>query len=678
MGVVYKARQVRLNRSVALKMILAGDHAGPEAALRFLAEAEAVAKLQHPNIVQIFHTDAHAGRPYFEMEYVGGGSLADRLDGTPRPPAAAARLVETLARAMAEAHRLGVVHRDLKPGNILLTTDGVPKIADFGLAKLLDVESGLTRTDSVMGSPSYMAPEQAEGKSGSIGPAADVYALGAILYEMLTGRPPFRGATVLDTLQQVKTAEPVPPSRLVPGLPRDVETIALKCLQKDPGKRYGSAAALAEDLRRFQAGEPIVARPVGSLERGWRWCRRNPVVAGLAATLALLLLAVAAGASLSALRFRDMARAMESDLYFSNIALAHHECLAEDPGRAERLIDACPTHLRGWEWDYLKRQSHTALMTIPAHDDYLFNVVYSPDGKTLATSSKGGTARIFDAATGRLIYTLRGHSPEVCWRVIYSPDGTMLASVGGDKTVKIWDAATGRSICTPGRHPDVTNDVAFSPDGRLLASAGMSGTVKLWDTKTWREIRSFSAGSHVAFSPDGRLLGSTGPHLLRIWDTAALAKEGGPVAPTVSLEGDFAMQVFSPDSRSIAVGDAQNAVVFLDVESGQKILPPPGNLQPSAEQEMTFSPDGRYFASTLHNQVMVWDARTGRLLRTFRGHTDHATFATFAPDSRRLASTSHGWDREDLGPDEPGGASRPGGPDSREPPRRRPGRGAQP
>jgi tRNA A-37 threonylcarbamoyl transferase component Bud32 len=173
MGVVYKARQVRLNRTVALKMILAGDHAGPEAALRFLAEAEAIAKLQHPNIVQIFHTDAQAGHPYIEMEYVGGGSLADRLDGTPQPPSAAARLVETLARAIGEAHRLGVVHRDLKPGNILLTTDGAPKIADFGLVKLLNVESGLTRTDSVLGSPSYMAPEQAEGKTKQIGPAAD-------------------------------------------------------------------------------------------------------------------------------------------------------------------------------------------------------------------------------------------------------------------------------------------------------------------------------------------------------------------------------------------------------------------------------------------------------------------------------------------------------------------------
>jgi hypothetical protein len=292
MGVVYKARHVLLNRDCALKMILAAEHAGAEACARFLAEAEADARLRHSNIVQIYHIGEHDGQPYFEMEYVDGGSLAERLDGAPRAPRGAARLVETLARAMAEAHRRGVVHRDLKPGNILLTSEGAPKVADFGLAKLLNVESGLTRTDSILGSPSYMAPEQAEGKTKEVGPAADIYALGAILYELLTGRPPFRGATVLDTLQQVKTAEPVPPSRLVPEVPRDAETITLKCLQKAPGKRYESATALAEDLRRFQAGEPIVARPVGVLERGWRWCRRNPAVAGsLAAAAAALVVA---------------------------------------------------------------------------------------------------------------------------------------------------------------------------------------------------------------------------------------------------------------------------------------------------------------------------------------------------------------------------------------------------
>jgi eukaryotic-like serine/threonine-protein kinase len=293
MGVVYKARQLRLNRIVALKMVLAGDHASPEASVRFLAEAESIARLHHPNIVQIFAFGDCDGRPYFEMEYVAGGSLADRLDGIPWPARDAARMVETLARAIHEAHRLGIVHRDLKPANILLSADGTPKIADFGLAKWLDVEAGLTKTQLIVGSPSYMAPEQAKPGSTAIGPAADIYSLGAILYELLTGRPPFRAATVLETLEQVRSVEPIAPTRLRPRLPRDLVTICLKCLEKGPAGRYASAAELAEDLRRFEAGETIRARPVGGHERLWRWCRREPAVASLALALLAGLVGVA-------------------------------------------------------------------------------------------------------------------------------------------------------------------------------------------------------------------------------------------------------------------------------------------------------------------------------------------------------------------------------------------------
>jgi serine/threonine-protein kinase len=293
MGVVYKARQLRLNRIVALKMILAGDYAPPETAVRFLAEAESIARVHHPHIVQIFAYGDHDGRPYFEMEYVDGGSLADRLGGKPWPLRDAAWLVETLARAIHAAHRLGVVHRDLKPANILLTNDGIPKIADFGLAKCLDTETGLTRTEWIVGSPCYMAPEQAGEGGRPIGPEADVYSLGAILYELLTGRPPFQAATVLETLEQVRSVSPIAPARLRPGLPRDLATICLKCLEKDPARRYDSAAELAEDLRRFEAGEAIRARPVGAHERIWRWCRREPAVASMAFALLAGLVGVA-------------------------------------------------------------------------------------------------------------------------------------------------------------------------------------------------------------------------------------------------------------------------------------------------------------------------------------------------------------------------------------------------
>jgi serine/threonine protein kinase len=310
MGVVYKARQLQLNRVVALKMILAGGHAGEEDLLRFLAEAEAVAALQHPNVVQLYHFGRHDGLPYFTPEFVAGGSLTDRLKDTPLPPREAARVVEQIAHGIAHAHARGIVHRDLKPANVLLADRRTsrlacpgappgqagslsyePKVTDFGLARRVEVGSGLTATGAVIGTPSYMAPEQAGGQGKRVGPAADVYALGAVLYECLTGRPPFKAATVLDTLMQVVSDEPAAVRQLQPGVPADLETICHKCLQKEPARRYAPAADLAEDLRRFQEGRPIAARPVGPGERAWRWCRRNPVVAGLLAAVLLTSLA---------------------------------------------------------------------------------------------------------------------------------------------------------------------------------------------------------------------------------------------------------------------------------------------------------------------------------------------------------------------------------------------------
>jgi serine/threonine-protein kinase len=283
MGVVYKARHLRLKRLVAVKMILAGEHARPEHLARFRTEAEAIARLQHPNIVQVFEVGEHREMPFFSLEFCGGASLAKKLAGTPQPATEAAALVQTLARAMQAAHDKGVIHRDLKPANVLLADDDTPKITDFGLAKKLD-EAGQTIAGAVMGTPSYMAPEQAAGKE--VGPLADVYALGAVLYDCLTGRPPFKAATIHDTIRQVISEEPVPPRRLNPAVPRDLETICLKCLQKEPGKRYTSALALADDLDRFLSHKPILARPATRRERFAKWCRRNPWIAGLIVVLA--------------------------------------------------------------------------------------------------------------------------------------------------------------------------------------------------------------------------------------------------------------------------------------------------------------------------------------------------------------------------------------------------------
>jgi hypothetical protein len=289
MGVVYRARQAGADRVVALKMILAGGHANADALTRFRTEAQAIARLQHPNIVQIYEVGEHDGLPFFSLEFCAGGSLDRKLNGTPLPPREAAALVERLARAVQAAHQQHIIHRDLKPANVLLTADGTPKITDFGLAKKLDAGAGPTVSNAVMGTPSYMAPEQAAGKGAEVGPAADVYALGAILYECLVGRPPFRAATVFDTLMQVLSDEPVPPGQLQSSTPRDLETICLKCLRKEPAKRYLSTAELAEDLRRFLAGEPIQARPVGVVERAVKWVKRRPAVAGLLAGMVLVL-----------------------------------------------------------------------------------------------------------------------------------------------------------------------------------------------------------------------------------------------------------------------------------------------------------------------------------------------------------------------------------------------------
>lgn len=294
MGIVYKAHQERLDRFVALKMIRGGAGALPADLVRFEAEAKAVAAIEHSNIVKIFEIGEQDGLPYFSLEFLSGGSLANKIGGKPQSVDEAARIVEVLARAISVAHEHGVIHRDLKPANVLIGADGTLKISDFGLVKRLESDSGQTRSGSILGTPSYMAPEQARGENQEVGPAADQYSLGAILYELLTGRPPFQGTSALDTLDMVRNKEPVAPSQLQPRTPRDLETICLKCLEKDVERRYPDVLALAEDLRRFRAGEPILARPVSDTERLWRWCLRNRRVASLYAAVALLFMIVTA------------------------------------------------------------------------------------------------------------------------------------------------------------------------------------------------------------------------------------------------------------------------------------------------------------------------------------------------------------------------------------------------
>jgi tetratricopeptide (TPR) repeat protein len=345
MGVVYLANKLVLNRRCALKMILAGAHLAPAASARFRGEAETIARLRHPGIVQIYHVGTVGGLPYFELEYLSGGSLDRRLDGTPWSAPVAAELVETLARAIAEAHRQGVVHRDLKPANILLDAELRPKVADFGLAKLVDSGGAITRTHTVLGSPSYMAPEQAQGHARGVGPTTDVYSLGAIFYELLTGRPPFRSATAVETLVQVRDCDPIPPSRFQPGLARAAETICLKCLEKAPGRRYPTADDLAEDLRRFRSGESILAHPAPVWEQAWRWTRRRPGAAAALGVGAAAFVLVLGGAAYYNTRLREAAtKAQAAELTAvmqRNLALNAFNQLVFDV--QERLGDTAAT-----------------------------------------------------------------------------------------------------------------------------------------------------------------------------------------------------------------------------------------------------------------------------------------------------------------------------------------------
>ena len=635
MGVVYKARQRRLGREVAIKMILAGLQAGPEVTARFLAEATAVAKLQHPNIVQIFHIDEHRGHPYFEMEYVRGGNLAARLDGTPRSPREAARLVETLALAMAEAHRQGVVHRDLKPSNILLSAEGAPKVADFGLAKLLDADSRLTRTDSVLGSPSYMAPEQADGKARKIGPAADLYAMGAILYELLTGRPPFRGETVLDTLQQVRTAEPVPPSRLVPGLPRDAETVTLKCLHKDPEKRYASAAALAEDLRRFRADEPILARPVGWPERARLWYRRNPAQAASAASVAAALLLGTAVSTAFAVAARTEARRARDNERHAADARGKAQAQLVDVSTGSGLAAARQgEHAQALLW-------FTHAVRLAADD---------PERRRL------GRVRVRNWQRGALrperLVTLPGFRPQQdrFLAVDFHASGRYLLALATTDAATLWDLDHDEPVALPDG-PGRLSAASFSPDGHRLAIGSPGGLVEVRDFPGLRKLASWDTqGGRVtalAFSPDGRYLAAADRRGARVWDVA----RGAFATPPLPHPGPLAALAFD--------GEGGRLVTVADDRMARTFAVPSGSTRPLYDAvphslggfgvshggadavAPKFVDDGRVLLTVTDRRDLVWRrAATGAVIATSEtpAGQDYLTSLAVDPSGKTVAA----------------------------------------
>jgi WD40 repeat protein len=681
MGVVYRAHQLGLNRIVALKMVLGGPFANATFQARFRSEAEVIARMQHPNIVQVFAIGIQTsklgqafGCPYFSQEFVDGGSLETNLGGKPRPAAAAAQMIETLARAVHYAHEQGVVHRDLKSANILLTAQGVPKISDFGLAKQLDNPAGETIQGTIMGTPEYMAPEQAMGQT-DIGPPADIYALGVILYELVTGRPPFQGPT-LDVLTQVRTREPMPLGLLQTGTPRDLETICHKCLRKEPRLRYASARELAEDLRRFQRGEPILARPVGKLERCRRWAVRHPAVALL--TILAIVLAVGGSLGITAawlhalagwsaadsLRDQAMHRQAEAEarreqaeamLYFNRIAQANLERRSDNIHSAEALLDACvPTggglDRRGWEWHYLKSLQHADLLTIaPAQEEFVADMSISPDGQFLA--SGGGTPFLdTDAANTVRIWALTGsnagkrlanfpQSSMVC-QVVFRPGGRSLAWVGIRGQVGVIDLATGQAS-TPWKMPEGYKTIVLNRDGSRLAALNASEhQVKIWDTDSHQELRRFSNiraqdSAALVFDPTGQRVAILSSGIMGLWEIAS-----GTQVQSLPVTGQsLGKPVFSDDGKLLAYGTESGLVRIWDLTRGEMVHSLSGHA--GSVNAVAFAPGGAHIASAGADQtVRLWNLAEGVELVRFRGHQGRASCLTFPASGRYLASGS--------------------------------------
>ena len=547
MGVVYKARQVGLNRLVALKMVLAGTHAKTDDLLRFLAEAETAAHLRHHGIVQIFESGRAGGLPYFTLEFVDGGSLADRLAGGPLPPADAARVALQLAEAAAHAHSAGVVHRDLKPSNILMTADGTPKITDFGLARRLEAGAGLTRTGAVIGTPAYMSPEQARGDLKTVGPLGDVYSLGAVLYEMLTGRPPFRADNAMNTLSLVLNAAPPRPRSANGAIPRDLETIALRCLEKEPGKRYASAGALADDLRRFLDGRAILARRASAAEKLRRWARRNPAVASLTAAVFLSLAAGVVVSSVLAVRASDSARDARDARGRAEANAAAAQDAERD--RTEQLWQTLIERARagrtsgrtGQRYDGLAALKQAAAIrpTLEIRNETiaclaLVDIRPAPPGADTpgeepdrpAADPAGLTARFVPGdhtrmrirAAGGTAERVLAHPSQVsqyAWR----PDGRLLAVACEDQTIYVWRMPEGerQTVLRGGQGRPIS--VAFDPAGRFLCSVEWGGTVRLWDPVAGRPlVWSGKPGTPYRFDRGGRLVGQPGTPS---WEVAA-------------------------------------------------------------------------------------------------------------------------------------------------------------
>lgn len=683
LGVVFLAHDPVLNRQVAIKIPRPEALMTPDLRMRFSREAQAAARLTHPHLVSVYEVGEVGPICYIASAFVEGPNLAKWLRGRRPAPTArqAASIVAVLADAMQYAHQHGVLHRDLKPSNVLLepacqpsggdsTSGGIeltPKITDFGLAKLEDLAGDFTRTGLVLGTPAYMAPEQAHGKLDEIDARTDVYGLGAILFELLTGHPPCAGSSEADTLRRVVTDEPTFRGEALRALPADLRAIALKCLEKEPRRRYQSAGDLATDLRRFLAGQPTHARPLGLLGRAAKWSRRRPTAAALAIVSCMAAVSLLAGSLYYSVRTSHLFNVAEERrreiernegtlrglLYAADMPLAQKAYQRNNLAQVQRLLsrhipESGEEDLRGFPWYFLDQLIKAERLKLSGHQGDVYTVLYTPDGKMLVSSGKDGTVRLWDAADGHALCVLAAHQREVN-TIALSPDGSQLASAGDDHTVGIWSvpralaqstnsiAATQAALLDRIEFSHPTRAVAFSPDNKSLAvAAGQSVDLfALPERNPQRSIETTEAVTSLDFSRDGKYLFGSYGRTVRKWDAATgqeLAVSGEHSPGVVALAQ-------SHDGRHLVSASISGQVGWWDADTlaGNPIW----KRQVGRVDAVAFSPDDRLLAIGGGKPVLeIWNLVSNQQFATLSGHLGAIWSTSFSPDGTEVATCS--------------------------------------